>query len=148
MSVSFQYPIVFDERTSDVGQFTADIDTALNNVLSYNWSIKILVAKRKQTNQIVTTCNLADTNWDTLRLNSEIRCLDGEISKLKNEQQVILNSMEEAIGRLQAQRKLVDDCERQIEGGDHGLRMAVEKWDADIEYLQLKRDVLVNNLET
>lgn len=145
MSDSFQYTIVFDEKTNDVGRFTADIDTALNNVLSYNWSIKILMAKRKQSNQIVI--NLAATNLASFRLNNEINTLDGEISKLENERRVILSSVDQAISCLQTQRKSTDDLERQIEVGDHDLRMAVEKWDADIQYLQLKRDVLVNNLQ-
>ncbi|KAK2615524.1 hypothetical protein N8I77_002271 [Diaporthe amygdali] len=139
--------IIFNETTNDVGQFTADIDSALDKVESYNFSIKVSLAKKKQASQIAE--NLANQDYPAEnRFTIEVKSLDREIYKLENERQLVLARVDQAIRCLEMQRETANNLAGQVEGeGQENALIAVEKWDADIAYLQLRREVLGHNMQ-
>lgn len=143
MSNSFEYHIAFDTNTCDVGQFTADIHTALDRVESYNWNIKVCDAKWRQAVQIAA--NLTDPGNPTiLRANIEIQDIDSERSHLESERQIVLRSVDQAIRCLEQQEETANNLAKHFEGVDLELHqdaiIAIDKWNADIVCLQLRRD--------
>ncbi|KAJ0119022.1 hypothetical protein J7T55_013257 [Diaporthe amygdali] len=139
--------IIFNETTNDVGQFTADIDSALDKVESYNFSIKVSLAKKKQASQIAE--NLANQDYPAEnRFTIEVKSLDRGIYNLENERQLVLARVDQAIRCLEMQRETANNLAGQVEGEEQeNALIAVGKWDADIVYLQLRREVLGHSMQ-
>lgn len=149
MSTTFYYHIEYDSTTNDVGKFTADIDTALNHVESYNFNIKVCDAKWKQAT--IIAANLTEPDNPAIpRVNMEIQDITLERSRLENERQMVLRSVDQAICCLSEQREVGSKLAAQFEGENQELQqdalIAVAKWDADINYLQLRRELVGHNL--
>lgn len=145
MSAPFNYPIIFDTTTCDVGKFTVDINTALDRVEGYNWDLKVVEAKWRQAIQIAA--NLTDPHDPTfLRANMDVQETDRERSTLESERQMVLRSVDEAIRCLEQQEEIGKNLAAQYEGVSHELHqdalIAVAKWNADIAYLQLRREMV------
>ena len=145
MSTPFYYHILYDTTTNDVVKFTADIDTALDKVESYNFNIKVCDAKWKQATQIAA--NLTGTANPTIpRANIDMQDIAIERSKLENERQIVLSSVDQAIRCLAEQREIGNKLAAQFESEAHELHqdalIVVAKWDTEITYLQLRREVV------
>ncbi|KAI7779084.1 hypothetical protein LA080_001338 [Diaporthe eres] len=145
MSAPFNYPIVFDTTTCDVAKFTADINTALDRVEGYNWELKVVEAKWRQAIQIAA--NLTDPHDPSfLRANMDVQELDRERSQFERERQTVLRSVDEAIRCLEQQEEIANNLAAQFEGVNQELHQdaltAIAKWNTDIAYLQLRRDMV------
>lgn len=145
MSAPFDYPIVFDTKTCDVGKFTADINTALDRVESYNWRLKVCEAQWRQGIQIAAS--LTDPHNPTfVRANIDVHEIDRERSNLESERQTVLRSVDQAIRCLEQQEEIGNNLAAQFQGVNHELHqdalIAVAKWSADIAFLKLRRDVV------
>lgn len=145
MSAPFSYPIVFDTTTCDVGKFTVDINTALDKVESYNWKLKVCEAKWRQGIQIAA--NVTDPyNPTFVRANIDVQEIDRERSDLESERQIVLRSVDQAISCLEQQEEIGINLAAQFQDVNHELHqdalIAIAKWNADITYLKLRRDVV------
>lgn len=146
MSAPFQYPIVFDTTTCDVGKFTAEIKIALDTVENYNWNIKVCEAKWRQAIQIAANLDKDPGNPTIPRANIEALELDRERSQLESERQIVLRSVDQAICCLEQQEKTTDSLAARFAGVDRELHqdalIALAKYKADIAYFQLRRSVV------
>lgn len=144
MSAPFDYQIVFDATTCDVGKFTADIHTALDEVEHYNWSIKVCEAKWRQAIQIAANLDADPYNPTRVRANHDVQDIDQERSKLETARQIVLRSVDQAIRCLEQQLEIANNMAIQFEGVNHELHqdalIAIAKWKADIAHLQARRD--------
>lgn len=152
MSAPFRYQIIFDTTTCDVGKFTADINTALDTVESYNWNIKVSEAKWRQALQIAANLDNDPGNPTTPRANIEAHELGRERSNLESERQIVLRSIDQAIRCLEQQEETTNNLAAGFAGVDCELHQdaltALAKYKADIAYLQLRRSVVGHTPQT
>lgn len=146
MSAPFRYQIIFDTTTCDVGKFTADINAALDTVESYNWNIKVCEAKWRQAIQIAANLDKDPGNPTIPRANIEAIELGRERSNLESERQIVLRSIDQAIGCLEQQEETTKNLVEQFAGVNHELhqdaQLALAKYKADIADFQLRRSVV------
>lgn len=147
MSAPFRYQIIiFDTTTCDVGKFTADINTALDTVESYNWNIKVCEAKWRQAIQIAANLDKDPGNPTIPRANIEAHELGRERSNLESERQIVLRSIDQAIHYLEQQEQTTKSLAEGFAGEHCELHqdalIALAKYNADIAYFKLRRSVV------
>lgn len=101
-------------------------------------------AKWRQAIIIAANLTADPDNPSIPRANIEVQDIDQERSILESERQVVLHSVDQAIHCLEEQAEMTQNLAKQFEGVNPELHqdaiIAIEKWNADIVYLQLRRD--------